>query len=234
METQSASGKQLTLAQLLLWLLATAVVLGFEQWRLKVSESDATFRWYFNGRLLFFAPLEGACLASLALCFGKRFPSEPGHWCLVIRGTDYASVTAQEAVNFFIGEAWLNALPAWLSVIYGHSPLVAPAALALFAAGQFQKFWRATFIAIAVNPLTSVLHTLLVINFKGNRWFLDEFSWSLGSRLVYSLPALLAVCAVVNERPSRQDFLHWVGVAVMLLIIAAEWPAWIIWLQLFR
>jgi hypothetical protein len=65
--------KQVTLGELLLWTAATAVVLGHEQWRVSTAGRDDVFRSYFNGRLLFFAPLDGACLAGLVLCVAHWF-----------------------------------------------------------------------------------------------------------------------------------------------------------------
>src|SRR3954471_4507496 len=116
----SASSKQLTLAELLLWLLATSAVLGYEQWRLKAAGADDTFRWFFNGRLLYFAPLDGACLASLVVCFWhiergrRRFPCEPGDWLMIIWGAAYACGAVQTIANSFIGAERVNSVPEWL------------------------------------------------------------------------------------------------------------------------
>jgi hypothetical protein len=234
---------QFILAHLLLWLFATCVVLAYEQWRLKLAWRDDSFRWYFNGRLLLYAPLDGACLAALLLCFyrkaigGSRFPSEPGHWILIVTGgLNVLSAVLSTAVQL-IGEERLNALPEWLSVTYSATFSVVSVALALFAASVLRKelLWSLTFVVIALGSLGSILHLMLVANFKGNRWFLNDFAWGLCSRLLFSLPAIVVICAVIFERPRRRhDFLHWAGVAVLLLRVVAEWPSWIVWLRMFR
>jgi hypothetical protein len=238
------SRQQLTLTQLILWLLATCVVLAYEQWRLKIADAPSeTFRWYFNLRLIFFAPLEGACLAAIVFCFwnpacrGGRFPSEPGHWFLLTLGVRNVCAGLHEVTNYVIGEERLNTIPDWLSVLYGSFAWVASTAVALIAARTFRRepLWKVTFIAIAISSLTPVFHSLLFMSVKGNPWFLNETIWAVGSRIAYSLPAGFMLWAVVAEwAQRRRDLLHWIGVAVLLLLVAAEWPAWLVWLRLFR
>ena len=237
------SQQQLTLTQLILWLMATCVVLAYEQWRLKVADAPSeTLRWYFNLRLIFYAPLDGACLAALFLCFcrkalgSSRFPCEPGHWLLVVTGVLNVCAAAQTFANHFIGEEQLNAFPDWVSATYGAVAWVISAAVALFAAWDFRKelLWSLTFVAVTLSTLDPVLHVALLVNFKGKHWFLEEFAWGFGSRVVYSMPAVFAILAIITERSSHRDLLHWVGVVVLILRVVAEWPSWLVWVQLFR
>jgi hypothetical protein len=240
----TVSRRQMSLAQLLLWLMATCVILAYEQWRLKTGDNQSeAFRWYFNIQLIFFAPLEGACLAAIVLCFWNlarresRFPKEPGHWFLVTIGARNVCGALQEVINYAVGEETFNALPEWLSVIYGSSAWIVSCIVAMIAARLFrqQPLWSAAFVLIVIDSLLPILQSLLYVSFGGNSWFLNATLWGFGSRIVYSLPAVFIVWAAISEwSRGHRDLLHWFGVAVMLLLIAAEWPVWLVWLRLFR
>jgi hypothetical protein len=96
--------------------------------------------------------------------------------------------------------------------------------------------WRLAFLAMAASKLSAILQNVLAIAIRGRPWFLNEFAWSLGSRVLFSLPALFAVLGAISDwrRNERRDFLHWVGVTVAVLVVAFEWPTWITWQILFR
>src|SRR5262245_54104798 len=85
------SATSLSLAHLLLWIGATCLVLGHETSRLQTeTDLSQTAVWYYRVRSLAFCPLHGACVAAFLLTLWRRetdgpaFPSQPGHWLLVI------------------------------------------------------------------------------------------------------------------------------------------------------
>jgi hypothetical protein len=226
-------------------MVATCVVLGYEQWRLKVGENqDELFAWYFNIHLLFSAPLDGACYAGVVLCLwrffrgGPAFPIEPGHWFLLVRGGELLVGAAWDYVHSFLSEEQLNALPRWFWIVNTVVFLGLVSLLAIVAAAKTRggSLWRLAFLAIAASKLSAILRNVLSIAIKGRPWFLNEFAWSLGSRVLFSLPALFAVLGAISDwrRNERRDFLHWAGVTVAVLRVALEWPTWITWQILFR
>jgi hypothetical protein len=133
---------RVTLAQLLLWMFAIAVVLAHQEWRFATGENQhELFLSYSKIHLLVFSPLYGACLAGLLLCVwrvvvrGPRFPTEPGHWFLVIAGIRLVVYGGFDAVvNAWLLKDQTEAMPAgfWRWIVVGFGGLYL--CLALLAA----------------------------------------------------------------------------------------------------
>jgi hypothetical protein len=99
-----------------------------------------------------------------------------------------------------------------------------------------QLLWQAAFGAMMLNPLANIVHSTLVTYVRGDPWFLNEVAWSLGTRVLFSLPAIIAIGALTSDhrRGVRHDFLHFVGATVVITTRIIEWPRWIVWRILFR
>jgi hypothetical protein len=235
-----------TLGQLLLWILATCIVLAHEKWRLSsVGSERSVFLLYANIHTFIHAPLRGACLAAFILCAwrrltgGARFPIEPGHWLLFIRGVEDVLYGVSELINTLIGpEDLQNYLPNWF--VYSErfifdGPLIILMVLAAVRTAS-NRWWPAAFIAMVVCLLSHWLHSALVDAFTSGVWFMHELSWSIVSRLLYSLPAAFAVLGTVADCKARRshDFIHWLGIGVTVIQAAVEWPIYATWWYLFR
>src|SRR5262245_59299954 len=194
----SLPARSVSLAHLMLWMLATCLALAQKQWRIASGENqDAIFLWYARFHALIYCPIRGAGLAGLMLCLsrkrrvGSAFPAEPGHWFLVIFGAEIAVSAAWEYLNAWIGPPdTLEFLPPWFgfSELIMFSSIVVGLALVAATHNWSSVLWRAAFVAMAINPLSSVLHSWLVTWFTSGAWFMNEVSWSIGSRVLYSLP----------------------------------------------
>jgi hypothetical protein len=230
----------------MLWMLATCVALAHEKWRLSsVEPEDAVFLWYANIHSAVYSPLTGAGLAGLMLCVwrrlcgGPRFPVQPGHWFLVINGTEHVVFAFWELINScIVPDDMLGFLPTWFTfseLILFKGFVVAM----MFVAACTQSssaWWRAAFVAMTLNHFSQVLQTTLMTIFSGGAWFMGEFAWSIESRIIYSLPAVFAVLGSIADWRARRahDFLHWVGVFVIVAQSLIAWPDFVIWRYLFR
>jgi hypothetical protein len=230
----------------MLWMFATCLVLAQHRWYLSSSENlDATDYWYFDLHALLYSPLQGAGLAALILfswrrlCGGLAFPTQPGHWYLVILGAHKAFAVALEYVQVWIGpQDVYNQMPAWIHRSQEFADYSLKVGLSIAAAMHFwtTRAWRLYFLAMTLDPLCSLLHSSLFTALGGGHWILNELGWSIGARVVYSLPAVIAVAAAIADwrRSVQRDLLHWVGVAVMIALAVIEWPIFVLWRYLFR
>ena len=84
----------------------------------------------------------------------------------------------------------------------------------------FDRLWREWAFTVVRRPV----------------WFGDELIDGTFARLIHGLPALAAIVGTVSDvrRTAKRDFLHWVGVWTLILLVALEWPSWIWWWQVFR
>jgi len=225
---------------------ATGLALAHEKWRQTIGENrDAVFLLYARIHLLVLCPLRGAALTGLMLCIwrqlrgGPAFPAEPGHWLLVIQGAEVVIFAAWEFLNTRIGpDELIGFLPAWFTfsemMLFDGFIVGLTVLAAVKSTGS--RLWPAAFFSIALNQLSQIVHSALVDAFSSGAWFMNELAWSIGFRVVYSLPALFAILAAISDRRSRRphDFFHWAGVTMIVLLVTIEWPNWIIWRHLFR
>jgi hypothetical protein len=239
------SALRVSLSQLLLWMLATCIVLAHEQWRLRTGEAQgATFRNYFNFTLLVFAPLKGAGLAGLILWgwrrlrSGQRTPISPGHWLLILPGSVFVANCLDSWLIDAMGHDHYRSMPLWA---WWLRFLAWDAFKVLFdvaAAVQFwrDRWWRTTFITFTLGPIAGVLEYAIESAVKGSPWFLNELAWSIGNLILFSVPAFCAIAALISDRRRgvRYDFLHYAGVAVLILSTALAWPRMAVWRYLFR
>jgi len=241
-EAPRNSQKSVTLAQLMLWMLATCLVLAQHRWYLASGENlNATDYWYFDLHALVYSPFQGAVILWLwrRLCGGPAFPMHPGHWYLVILGAHQAFVWALQHLEVWIGRQDVyNEMPAWFHRSQEFADHGLKCGLSITAAVHFwsNRAWRLYFLANMLEPLSSLVHSSLFAAFSGRHWILNELGWSIGSRVVYSLPAVITVVAAIVDvrRSIHRDFLHWAGVVLMVALTFIEWPVFVLWRYLFR
>ena len=240
------SGRSVTLAHLMLWMFATCLVLAQNRWYLAAGENlDARDYWYHNLHALLYSPLQGAGLAAFLLCLCRRFgggpafPAEPGHWLLVISGANQAFAAGLEYMEVWVGpQEVFEQMPAWFHHSRHLASVGLQVGLAIAAAACFRRsrMWRTAFLVMILNPLAGLLHSSLFIAFNSGQWILNELAWSIGFRVLYSLPAAFALAAAIGDwRHSRQrDFLHWAGIGVLIVLALIEWPVFVLWRYMFR
>jgi hypothetical protein len=237
--------RRFTLSQLVLWLFATCIVLAHESWRLKSNpDLSATFQIYFNFNLLLTAPIEGACFAGLLIWAwrrirgGRQLPTSPGHWLLIILGANFVAGAIDQFLIWMLGEDSYRSLPAWAwlmrHVLFRVFEISVLGAAALRFRGQ--HLWQAVFATMMLGPVAIIVHSTLVTYIRGNPWFLNEIAWGLCDRILFSMPAIITIAALISDRRSgaRHDFLHYVGASIVIINGVIEWPRWIVWRILFR
>lgn len=243
--SQVADNNRLTINFLLLWTLGTSLELAESYWQLsgvRDAAREKLFYWYTH--LLVFCPLHGAALAYTFLVIGRlclrRTPgvSAPGHWFLVIHGSylliswTYSLLILPIPIEFF------RSAPRWPflikdSLIYGS--LAGLAVYGMFAM-RANGAWRTMLFFVAIYHAEKLLWKWAFNFVRGPIWFSDEVINTIFGRAIYSLPALAAIVGLVIDvrRGVKRDFLHWVGVVTLLLLVGLEWPSQIWWWQVFR
>ena len=235
---------RLTLAILMLWVLATCAYLAYERWSLKygVRQFEVT-RSFVQSRSLILAPLDGACCAAVALCIWRRFrgaaqfPTAPGHWLLVLRGGEVILRALNDIAAWYLGGPEFQ--------IFGESYRIAQyvllfgvlsAAAIVAAVNSREMLWRTTFAMIAVAKLFLAMNLVLNRFWYAYRDFPHELAMFLFPRILLSLPVLFAILGSISDlrQKTPRDFLHWAGVSITVLLLIAEWPLWIYWRNLIR
>jgi hypothetical protein len=240
-----AARNRLTIAFLLLWMLGTSAVLAENYWQLaSVRDAAPAELFYWNTHMLVFSPLHGAAIAYTILVIGRlclrRHPgvTAPGHWFLAIHGGRelvywiYSLLVLPVLIEFF------QTVPRW--IFLSKDTLIEGSLVFLAVYGLFvvcgNLGWRVMLLLLAVVRMEDLLRQWVFSFIRGSSWFSDEITNGAFDRTLYSLPALTAITGIVTDlrRGKKWDFLHWVGVWTLLLLVACEWPSWIWWRQVFR
>lgn len=219
---QEPGEERLQIIHLLLWTTATALVLAIDR---KTSEPS-------NGELgkfplimaLGYSPLIGAGLAAWMLMFwrvwsdGPRFPSQPGHWLLLLTGI--AGVVQQLVrVMLATSAAGTASIQAWLAIrLLG---IVAAIVVYVLAIRESSGIWRSVFWLGLIANVASLLLTCAGF-FHGE------------SLMAWLLTAVILIATVVDFRAgTRRDYLHWLGIFVRFAYLAliTAIPFLIRWLQ---
>lgn len=244
-QTAANPTNRVTIGFLLLWMLGTSAVLASNYWQLaNVRDAVPAKLFYWNTHMLVFSPLHGAALAYAILVPGRLClrrdsgVTAPGHWFLLIHGTyelirwTYSLFILPVPIEFF------QTVPRWIflakdTLIYGS--LILLAVYGMFAI-RANLAWRVMLSLLAVLKFEALLRGWVFTFVRGSVWFRDEIVDGTFGRVLYSLPALAAIAGIVMDvrQGEKRDFLHWVGVWTLLLLVAFEWPSWIWWWQVFR
>jgi hypothetical protein len=240
-----AGTNRLTIAFLLLWMLGTSAELADDYWQLAAVQDAAPAKlFYWNTHMLVFSPLHGAALAYAILVIGRLClrresgVTAPGHWFLAIHGSygliawTYLLLILPVPIEFF------QTVPRWIylakdTLIYGSLMLLAAYGMFVMRANLA---WRFMLLLLAVVKGEALLREWVFTFIRGSSWFSDEIIDGIFGKTLYSSPALAAIGGIVIDirRGEKRDFLHWVGVWTLLLLVACEWPSWIWWREVFR
>ena len=120
-----------------------------------------------------------------------------------------------------------SAVPGWASsfarfAIDGFAVLLA----VMGASSRHQgRIWNVSIGSLAVHPGMTICRSVARNWVPATRQFLSGSAWMNISRLGYTLPGLLAIAGAVLDwrRKQRRDFLHWCGVALVVLGPVVEW-----------
>lgn len=214
--------ERLQIVHLLLWTATTAMVLGIDRATSEPSNGELgkfplIIAWGY-------APLVGAGLAGWLLMFsriwsdGPLFPSQPGHWLLLVSGI---SGVVQLLVRMMISlaAAGLASLPALLLIrLVG---LVAAIFVYSLALREAQGIWRTVFWLGMLSNIFSLL-----LNCAG--LFRSELI------LAWLLTGIILIGVGGDIRSgTRRDYLHWLGIFVRVAYLAlmSAIPFLIRWLQ---
>lgn len=225
--TQDASINRLSIAHLFLWITMTSVALAFEQRRpqtIPFSADIATQEFFTEWRAkqsitrtlrLIVAPANGAALAGAAIALwrlGRRrpgFPTQPGHWLLIVIATQY---------TLLVFVRWLFPRELFFDereVLVERAGFLILATIAAAAAiTSIQRRWRLSFALLSAGyggcALLSPASAPLVVIFAAN---------------IGGLSSLIGDLRIQEHR----DIFHWIGSAVLLVIVAAASAFWCFW-----
>jgi hypothetical protein len=238
------SPNRLSISHLMLWMATTSVVLAMGQWDLSTADIPENLIVEVRLRTLIwslgFAPLHGMAVAGVLIFLWRRFrsrapfPTEPGHWILVIMGAvELAHLAAQVSYLLFV-RGQESTVPIWVSRFSRISTsgfevllaVVGAYSLRTDAGGGLRNglIWRLSILAIGLRGVMEIFHSV-AINWQFMRPFLGGPAWWHMLRIGYSLPGLVAVVAAFLDwrHKQRRDFLHWCGVAIVVIGPIVEW-----------
>ena len=240
--TSPAAPNRLAIAFLLLWMLGTSAELADDYWQLSaVRDAPPPRLLYWNTHMLVFSPLHGAALAYAILILGRFFirretgVTAPGHWFLAIHGTFCLYGWIHSLFVVAVPEDFLSQIRQFLFLarhtLYG---LLAVLGVCGMFAIRANVAWRVMLLLLAADKAEHLAQDWVRFFVRGPIWFADETINGAFSTALCSLPALAAIAAIVIDmrRGEKRDFLHWVGVWTLILLVAVEWPSWIWWLYI--
>jgi hypothetical protein len=152
------------------------------------------------------------------------FPTQPGHWILLIRGLTTLMWLAGWSGRVAIQDFWTEPGRSYLAMQYVPASLTALVGYAVASryGSNEARLWRLTLRLMLLNAVLGLVVALAVMI------ALDP---SADFRIPYSCNSCLnqvigviIISAVISDpqRPSR-DFLHWAGVASYLAGIGLPW-----------
>jgi len=226
---------RLSIAQLMLWTLGSALILGgFRLFRQQPQPDTGRIDTILSVFYLAYSLPLGAQVGSVFLWVARRwrrqggFPVQPGHWLLLVGGfahllswTGYA--IGHFAVRFFIFDEsawWLPIeIPALLVALVGY-------ALTWANVRREQGIWRLAVTCLVVEYAL----ILLMLAFAVIRPI--QFQGTCCAPVCAVLLLLAGISDLAN-RSSERDYLHWTGIAatVTVCILQASLPLVMRWLM---
>jgi hypothetical protein len=220
---------RLTIAFLMLWTLGSAIVLACNR-ALEDPQLGNQLGLAYSLYLMCYAIAQGVAVASVPLFIARRmtrqggFPTQPGHWILLIRGltmlawlAGWASRVAIERLlpeESRLGSAFPNL---YLAMQYAPASLLACIgyAVARHYSPNEGRIWRLTLASMQISAGLGLMAALALIAAR-HPFGGELIPYSLNSCL-NPLIALLLISALVSD-PKRQsrDFLYWAGAASYL------------------
>lgn len=230
----------LTIAHLLMWMVTSGLFLGLGRVAIKSLatgdwEVPVWYRTLFQVEQVIITPVYGvAVLGPLLMVWrwvrqGPRFPSQPGHWLIVIYGFGIACTWGFGlAVDVLIPAIWdVRLSPYFQSWIHMTLAYLVGGVACSVAAWRLRDrwYWMLDLKVCALLQLSVAAIVLLALAverlaggglLRGIRW-----EWVVGLRYYqacFFAAVLLAIATYELRRGYYRDWLHWVGVALGLLL----------------
>ncbi|QDU25167.1 hypothetical protein ETAA8_02290 [Anatilimnocola aggregata] len=215
--------ERISIALLMLWTTMSAVLLAID--RATNDNWHGQYGLLFQGIAFVFSPLWGAGAVAVLLMLwrfatgGPTFPSQPGHWLLVIFG-----ITSTTAMFLrFVVLSGMNTLGLAVPTYAILRIVTLGVALVLYIIPmrRFTGCWRATFAVGGLIGLVLLISVVLEFWEISTHFITYRIEW-WANWLVLGLVALAVVDDLRNRR--QRDNLHAVGVFVRIafhLLIAA-------------
>ena len=236
-DTLPDSRNRLTIGHLMLWMATTSVLLAIGQWDLATAglppERLEAMRIKVLVGSLAFAPLNGLTTASVVVLLWRRFvshrpfPTEPGHWLLLIQGGSRTLSRIYHVVYLLWLRGHESEIPGWSVnfLRYSLSGFVILTAMIGACRSHRGRMWNLVIASLAVNAALDISDSAIRQYIPATRQFLGSTTWLYVGRAAFSLPGMLALVAVAVDwrKKIRRDLFHWCGVAVVVLGPTFEW-----------
>src|SRR4051812_43785413 len=159
-----AKPNRLGIGHLLLWMATTGAVLAVGQWDLNTANLPQSLIAEMRLRTLIwslgFAPLHGLSLAGLLVFLSRRFwsraafPSEPGHWILVIAGAEELVAVVYQVLYVLAIRGNEAAIPEWVNMVSAFAIPGFAILLAVIGACSAHQgsIWNLCIASLAVPP----------------------------------------------------------------------------------
>ena len=183
----------------MLWTATTALVLGVGQWDIHTAGLPASLLESMRLKLLIgslaFGPLNGLAIAAVLIFLWRRFwtripfPSEPGHWLLVIVGTEQTIRLCYHVLYLLFIRGNESAIPAWASLFTRIAITLFVVLLSVLGASSQHRgrCWNACIAALALHAAITIIHSAVSNWIPAARPSLGGAGWSYASRCAYSL-----------------------------------------------
>jgi len=220
----------------MLWMATTSVVLAVGQWDLSTSRLPENLLVEVRLRVLTwslgFGPLQGMALVGVLIFLWRRFwshvpfPTEPGHWILIICGAGVIVNLASHVPYLLAVRGNESFVPDWAARLPRYA--IGGCAILLAVMGAYSerssRIWRLSILALGLSGAMAIVHSV-AIYWPFTRQFPGGNVWQNLLRFGFSLPGLLALVAAFLDwrRKQHRDFLHWCGVAFVVLSPTVEW-----------
>lgn len=229
----------LAITHFLVWMVTTSLFLGLGRvalstWETTEVDVPSWYRVLFQVEQVLTAPLCGLAFFSLLLMAwrlvrrGPQFPSQPGHWLMVIYGFGFAGTWGVcLAVALWVPANWDVRIPAfffdWLQNALGF--LIG--GIVCSVAGwrlRDRWYWKLDFKVCGLLQLSLAAILLLLLAggelvwWNGRVWIAR---WFLYQTVCFATVLLVIVIYEVRRNYAR-DWLHWVGVVLGLLVPAVS------------
>jgi hypothetical protein len=222
---------RLSIGLLFLWMTGTCIVLAGNEWATIAALANGVewerIRFLTMFYSLAFGPLHGLAVAGLMLFLwrrlwtGRAFPTEPGHWILVIAGFGQCIYL----LLLGLGAAGIH-FPGFRFVGWSIEGL-----LFLFAAIATRQVWKAgalwggTVACMGGVHGAQLARDIAYLNFAATRQLLGGSGYLYTSRAINTLPAIVAMAAIIFDyrRGRQRDAIHWAGALMTILLPVAEW-----------
>lgn len=198
----------------------SAALLGFDRALELWGPRDSSQGVFAQVMAFCYAPLFGAGATAVMLMVWRRlqggpnFPSQPGHWLLIVSGlSSITSLCLRALLAAITTERW----PPFDFLLIRVSAVLVGTVVLVVATVKLSGYWRITFVIGVGIAAISLLSTFCYL-FDGF-WF--EVFW-----LVRNLDActytLLTICVLIcaatdMARRMPRDYLHWTGIGVRVI-----------------